>query len=125
MHRRSRSFPCRKAAGIVLYLITYAVPLYGEEHVLDRSSAVSLGLHRSFELETAELLLTAQRRKHLLGIRNYLPRLELGLSFDDSVTVAGSDSRTKRMTASLDQPVYSGGAVQFARKTEEIEISIA
>ena len=122
--RLSRSGSRHTAAALVLYVFVYAAPLSGEEYVLTRREAVQLGTARSIELETAAQLLAVRRRKYRLSLRNYLPRLELGLSFDDSVTVGGPDSRSKRVTASLIQPLYNGGVFQFSRNIEESEIRI-
>lgn len=114
----------RAAAAVTFSLLLYAAPLYGEEYVVDRDEAVRRGTARSFELETAELRLAARKRRYSLGIRDYLPRLELGISFDDAVTLHGADSRSKRISAAVEQPLYNGGASRFSRKVEEMEIGL-
>lgn len=114
----------RAAAAAAFCILLHAAPLYGEEYVFDRDEAVRRGTARSFELETAELRLAARKRRYSLGIRDYLPRLELGISFDDAVTLHGADSRSKRISAAVEQPLYNGGASRFNRKVEQMEIGL-
>jgi outer membrane protein TolC len=74
-----------------------------------------------------DLTLSVARQEHLftlrhmeLSRRDYLPSLSVGFSGMDSVRYEGTDSRSRRLTAGIEQLLFSGGRRRAARRIQPL-----
>jgi len=109
-------------------LFLSALPAAGgsceELYTLDESKMISLAVQNSTELEIAELNLLAATRIYKLGVREWIPELNISFGNDDSVIIGNPDTRTKRLAFTITQPVYNGGRSAAARKLQAYELNL-
>lgn len=102
-----------------------AVSISCEElYNLDETEMINLAIQNSSDLEIAELNLLAATRIYKLGLREWLPALNISFGNDDSVIIGNPDTRTKRLAFTITQPVYNGGRSAAARKLQAYELNL-
>jgi outer membrane protein TolC len=91
---------------------------------IDLEKAKALAVGNSDRLKDAEFQLRASTRLYKLGIREWLPRIELGYSGSDTVIVGAQDSRLKSASVGITQPLFSGGRGAKQRRLAELQLQL-
>jgi outer membrane protein TolC len=92
---------------------------------LTLEEAEGLALSSSETLRLQGLALASAARRLSLGIRDYLPQIELAASSSDTVNVAAQDSRSSEVSVTLRQPVYNGGRTALQRSLSRLQLALS
>jgi outer membrane protein TolC len=87
--------------------------------------AESLALAHSDSLRAQTLAAQSSARRFSLGIRDFLPRIELSFTTDDVVSTAAQDSLSDELSVSVSQPLFSGGRAMAQRSLARLELTLA
>jgi outer membrane protein TolC len=71
--------------------------------------AAAMAKENSRELELGKLQQEADIRAYQLSLRQFFPSLSLSLTGSDAVTIGKPDTRVKRFSITVTQPIVSGG----------------
>jgi len=113
--------PVRKAAAAMSVPARPRVAV----SVLGASEAAGMATRNCGELAVEYKALEARKGAWWLGLRAYLPSLELSGGSDERLSVYGPDTFTKNLSASVNQPVWDGGRLATARALEDVELALA
>jgi outer membrane protein TolC len=120
----TRVFPW--ALFFVVIFLAFAGPVYlGSEEMfppLTFAGAADQALAVSHELRGEYAMKALREGAWVLGLRAYLPRLNLSVSEDDKLSGIGADSFLKSYGISLDQLLWDGGRTSMTRKLEKMEL---
>ena len=93
-------------------------------HSITIDGAIARALEVDSELKNLRLLHRLDAARYRISAREFLPRLSIGYSGLDSVSYGAADSRSRRLTLSAQQLVYSAGSRIRGRKLRRMELDI-
>lgn len=113
--------PITKAAGAI------TIPAARHEHrgEFGAADAALLAVQNSAELRAERLLLDARSASWRLGLRAYLPQLDLSFGTDERIALYAGDSFSKNLSLSLVQTVWDGGRLSVSRAIESADLDMA
>ncbi len=91
---------------------------------LTLSQAEKLALSNSDTLRIQDLKIQSSARRFALGVRDYLPQLELGFTTADTVNVAAQDSPSNQLSITVREPVYNGGRTATQRSLAQLQLTL-
>ena len=109
-------------------MILAAYPLSADPSssmALSLREAEVLALRSSDALRIQELQGEAAEERYRLGIRDYLPQLQLGFTTSGTVNAAAPDSACDELSMTLQQPIYNGGRTARQRALARLEIQLS
>ncbi|MGA2975797.1 MAG: TolC family protein [Spirochaetia bacterium] len=92
---------------------------------LSLMQAESLALAHSDALRIQNIRIQSSARRFALGIRDFLPQIELGFTTADTVNTAAQDSSSDQLSVSLREPLYNGGRALARRSLSRLELTLA
>ena len=91
---------------------------------LSVQEASAMAINNNIELKAEAESLELREGAWKLGVRSYLPAIELGTSNDERLSLYAPDTFNKSVSLSLSQPLWDGGRLATARTLERAEISL-
>lgn len=91
---------------------------------LSVQEAATLAIQNNIELRAEADSLDLRKGALSLGIRSYLPSLELGTSSDDRLSLYTPDSYSKVVSVSLSQLLWDGGRLALSRALSLAELGL-
>ena len=88
------------------------------------SQAADLAVSSSADLRGEYRGLKIREKAWVLGLRNYLPRLNISAQENDRLQEIGADSFLKNYGISMDQLLWDGGRLSMSRKLERMELNL-
>jgi outer membrane protein TolC len=92
---------------------------------LTLAQAENLAVVNSGALRIRRLTVQSSARRFTLGIRDYLPQVELGFTTANSANIGAEDSLSDELSISLREQVYNGGRTAMQRSLSRLEIVLA
>ena len=89
---------------------------------VDLETAKHLAETSSHRLKESLLRLEALARLHKLGVREFLPTVEIGYAGSDTVITGSPDSRSKNVSLTVRQPILSGTGASRRRRLASLEL---
>ncbi len=89
---------------------------------INSEEAKRLAEDSSKELQIRLLRIKASSQAFKSGLRNFLPRVEVGINANDAVTVGTPDSRNRNATLTIRQSLFDGGRAVMHRKLSHIQL---
>jgi len=89
------------------------------------ASAADLVLANSYDLRYARASHNIREGAWMLGLRAYLPHLNLSVSENDRLQQIGADSFIKNYGINVDQLLFDGGRISMSRKLERMELGMS
>jgi outer membrane protein TolC len=111
-------YPAFLAAGIGGYAESY----WGD--TLNFTEAAELAVANSAELRNGFAQKKIREGQWALSLRAYFPRLTIGASEDDRLSLISTDSFQKNYSISLDQLLWDGGRTGLSRRMERAELNL-
>jgi len=91
---------------------------------LTLEKAIVLAEDNSQELRLLLLQMTAEKYAFDLSIREFLPRLSLGYSQNDTVKIGNPDIRSKNISFTISQLLYNGGRTIISRNLTHMQLTL-
>ncbi len=114
--------------ALVFALLVLAIPPLHAQTAralsLTLAQAESLALNNSDTLRIQDLKIRSSARRFALGIREYLPQIELGFSTADTVNVAAQDSASNQLSVTVREPIYNGGRTESQRSLARLQLTL-
>ena len=107
--------------AIALPLAAQSVPLIS----LTLKDAERIALSNSESLRIQNLRIQSASRRFTLGIRDYLPQLELGFATANGVNIGALDTPSDQLSISLREPIYNGGRTIVQRSLARLELILS
>jgi outer membrane protein TolC len=92
---------------------------------LSTSALAELAVENSLELKVERNNLDARVGAWRLGLRGFLPQIEVSAGSDERLSLYSADSFSKNLSVSITQPVWDGGRLVTARSLESAAIALA
>jgi outer membrane protein len=92
---------------------------------LSIEEAERLALSNSDDVRIQGLQLQSAARRFELGVRDFLPQMQLGVSSSNTVNVGAQDSPSKQVSVTLRQPVYNGGRAVLQRSLSRLQLTLS
>ena len=89
------------------------------------AGAADLALTNSVDLRHARASQNLKEGAWILGLRAYLPQLNLSVSENDRLQQIGADSFIKNYGVTVDQLLFDGGKISMSRKLERMELGLS
>lgn len=86
--------------------------------------AAAMAKENSRELEIGKLQQEADIRAYQLSLRQFFPSISLSLTGSDAVTIGKPDTRVKRFSITVTQPVVNGGKRAAARSSTRYRLAL-
>jgi len=90
--------------------------------IVDLETAKRLAETSSHRLKESLLRLEALARLHRLGVREFLPTVEIGYAGSDTVITGSPDSRSRSVSLTVRQPILSGTGAARRRRLASLEL---
>lgn len=97
----------------------------GKTGAMSAAQAAELAVFNAPGLKAERESLELRHGAWKLGLRSFLPSLELSAGTDERLSIFGPDSFTKTLSLSIGQPVWDGGRLHAARTLEASELALA
>jgi len=91
---------------------------------LTLEKAIVLAEDNSQELRLLLLQMAAEKYAFDLSIREFLPRLSLGYSQNDTVKIGDPDIRSKNISFTISQLLYNGGRTIISRNLTHMQLTL-
>jgi outer membrane protein TolC len=95
----------------------------GPERITPERASV-MAQENSRELEIGKLQHEAAIRAYQLSLRQFFPSISLSLTGSDAVTIGKPDTRVKRFSINITQPVVSGGKCAATRSSTRYRLEL-
>jgi outer membrane protein TolC len=92
---------------------------------LTLTDAERIALSNSEALRIQNLRIQSASRRYTLGIRDYLPQLELAFASSNGVNVGALDTPSNQLSVSLREPIYNGGRTAMQRSLSRLELILS
>jgi outer membrane protein TolC len=92
---------------------------------LTLTDAERIALSNSEALRIQGLRIQSASRRYTLGIRDYLPQLELAFAASNGVNVGALDTPSNQLSVSLREPIYNGGRTAMQRSLSRLELILS
>ncbi len=89
---------------------------------LTLAQAENLALSSADALRIQDLKIRSSARRLALGVRDYLPQIELGFSTADTVNLVAQDALSKQLSLTVREPIYNGGRASSQRSLARVQL---
>ncbi len=93
--------------------------------LLTLKDAERFALSNSESLRIQDLRIQSAARRFTLGIRDYLPQIELGFATANGVNVGALDTPSSQLSVGLREPIYNGGRTAMRRSLARLELTLS
>jgi outer membrane protein TolC len=93
--------------------------------LLTVKDAETMALSNSESLRIQNLRIQSASQRFALGIRDYLPQIELGFATSNGVNVGALDTPSDQLSISLREPIYNGGRTAMQRSLARLELILS
>jgi outer membrane protein TolC len=121
---------CSSLSTATCIVDTTTIPRYipdthGLMSTISAQDAARLAILNSSELRAKNSSLEIREGAWKLGLRSFLPGIEIRAGSDERLAMFGTDTVTKTLSATVKQPVWDGGRLALSRNLEMAEIDLA
>jgi outer membrane protein TolC len=116
---------------LFIFIFLFSMPLFANENHAERNAtltfaqAAELAIISSPELRQSRSLHALKEGAWMWGLREYFPNINISVSENDRLQIAGADSFIKNYGISLDQLLWDGGKTSMSRKLERMELNLS
>ncbi len=107
-------FPLKASLILIVLFCCFLGQLHPQISIKSSREAADFAVANSNIYSLKRLMLESSAKSARLSISEFLPKLDLSWTEDDSVKVGGADTRAKSISAGVTQLVFDGGKAKLA-----------